>query len=271
MPGLKWPTPNLMRHGARRAAVFTSFRRSSRVKRPFVRHRAAKEPFHLRTLQECKSPTERPMRVSPFEHLKSRADGTFRADVAPIGPFRVGPFATRAPMKPSSPDTSQRTNTQEGECVDLGDTSAASCAPNSRITASPQSTHKPQRRRLALACPDGSIRQLLAPLFDSIATVELREVGDGTQLNTLLVDEGPFDLVISHAAFPGSRGLEVLTKARGRGDETPFILVQSLHQNFVRITIGGGQHSIVSTRLVNVVGLVDLVRQILFERPAKPR
>ena len=75
----------------------------------------------------------------------------------------------------------------------------------------------------------------------------------------------------SHAALPGSRGLEVLTKARERGDDTPFILVQSLHQNFVRITIGGGQHSIVSTRLVNLVALVDLVRQILFERGAKSR
>ena len=174
-------------------------------------------------------------------------------------------------MKTNSPDTSRRTNTQEGECVDLGDTSAASCPPNSRITASVQPTYKTQRPRLALACPDGSIRQLLAPLFDSIASVELRAACDGTALDTLLIHEGPFDLIISHAALPGSRGLEVLTKARERGDATPFILVQSLHQNFVRITISGGQHSIVSTRLLNVGGLVELVGQILFERPAKLR
>jgi len=174
-------------------------------------------------------------------------------------------------MKPSSPDNSPRTNTHEGDCVDVDDTAAASCAPTSKITSSLRPTGKAPRSRLALACPDGAIRQILTPLLDSIGTVDVREVADGSKLDTLLVEGGPFDLIISHAALPGSRGLEVLTKARERGDDTPFILVQSLHQNFVRITIGGGQHSIVSTRLVNLVALVDLVRQILFERGAKSR
>lgn len=171
-------------------------------------------------------------------------------------------------MKPSTPDTTLRENSQEGEIVDLGDTAAASCPPNSRITASQRSAGKVHKPRLALACPDGAIRQILTPLFESLGTLVVSEVVDGTKLDTLLTNEGPFDLIISHASLPGSRGLEVLTKARERGDATPFILVQSVHQNFVRITIGGGPHSIVSTRLVNVVALTDLVRQLLSERPA---
>jgi CheY-like chemotaxis protein len=174
-------------------------------------------------------------------------------------------------MKPISPDTNRRTNTHEGDCDDVGDTAAASCPPNSKITASLRSTSNGHRPRLAIACPDGAIRDVLAPLFDSVGTIDVHEVTDGAKLDAMLVGGGPFDLIISHAALPGSRGLEVLTRARERGDETPFILVQSLHQNFVRITIGGGQHSIVSTRLVNLAAMLDLVRQILFERSAKSR
>jgi CheY-like chemotaxis protein len=166
-------------------------------------------------------------------------------------------------MKSSTPDTTHRASSQEGDLVDHGDTAAASCPPNSRITSASRPSSKGYRSRLALACPDGAIRQILSPLFESIGNLTVSEVVDGTQLDGLLTNEGPFDLIISHANLPGSRGLEVLTKARERGDATPFILVQSLHQNFVRITIGGGPHSIVSTRLVNVVALTDLVRQLL--------
>jgi CheY-like chemotaxis protein len=119
-----------------------------------------------------------------------------------------------------------------------------------------------------LACQDEAIRLVLLPLFEALGTVSVQEATDGYQLDNLLSQAGPFDLVMSQATLSGSRGLEVLTKARERGDETPFILLQSLHQNFVRITIGGGLHSIVSTRLVNTVALLDLVRQILFENPA---
>lgn len=107
------------------------------------------------------------------------------------------------------------------------------------------------------------MRQVLLPLFENVGSISIQEAPDGPALENLLTNEGPYNLVISQAALPGARGLEVLTRARERGDDTPFILVQSVHQNFVRITIGGGQHSIVSTRLVNVVALVNLVRQIL--------
>lgn len=176
-----------------------------------------------------------------------------------------------APLKPSNSNTTQRANSQEGDVADLGDTAAASYGPSSRVTSMLRATSKDRRPKLALACPDGVIRQLLAPLFESMGNLAVNEVADGAGLDGLLVNEGPFDLIISHASLPGSRGLEVLTKARERGDETPFILVQSVHQNFVRITIGGGPHSIVSTRLVNVVALADLVLQLLSGRSGTRR
>jgi CheY-like chemotaxis protein len=117
---------------------------------------------------------------------------------------------------------------------------------------------------LLLACQDDAIRRILLPLFETLGTISVQEAKDGTQLDQLLSQQGPYNLVISQAALSGSRGLEALTKARERGDETPFILIQSMHQNFVRITIGGGHHSIVSTRLVNLVALLDLAKQFLF-------
>ncbi len=175
-------------------------------------------------------------------------------------------------MKPGSPDTSRPMGTQEGDCaVDLGDTSAARCVPESKTTSDCRAVGQPNAPRLLLACQDEAIRLVLLPVFDALGTIAVQEATDGLQLDNLLSQEGPFDLVISQATLPGSRGLEVLTKARERGDETPFILLQSMHQNFVRITIGGGQHSIVSTRLVNLVALLDLVRQILFAGPASSR
>jgi len=80
MPGLKWPTPNLMWHRAQA-------RGSLHALVPFVKEEAANctgkasasLPFQVRTLQECKSPTERPMKVCLFKYLNSGEDGIFRA------------------------------------------------------------------------------------------------------------------------------------------------------------------------------------------------
>lgn len=176
-------------------------------------------------------------------------------------------------MKPRSRDTSQLAGAHEGDCaVDLGDTAAARCAPESDVRSDYRPSGQPRVPRLLLACQDEAIRVVLMPQFGALGTVAVQEAKDGHELDDLLSRAGPFDLVISQATLPGSRGLEVLTKARQRGDETPFILLQSVHQNFVRITIGGGLHSIVSTRLMNTVALLDLVKQILFEGPvASPR
>jgi DNA-binding NarL/FixJ family response regulator len=112
----------------------------------------------------------------------------------------------------------------------------------------------------------------LLTLFEALGPVFVMEAAGGSQLDHLLSHDGPYDLVISQAALSGSRGLEVLAKARERGDNTPFILIQSVHQNFVRITMGGGPQSIVSTRLVNTVALLDLVRQfVIGGGGARPR
>ena len=175
-------------------------------------------------------------------------------------------------MKPGTPDMDRHAQPHEGDCaVDLGDTTAACCAPESKVASALRPARRTHSPRLLLACQDDAIRQVLSPLFDVAEAISVDEVSDGHKLDSTLTHEGPFDLVISQAALPGSRGLDALTKARDRGDETPFILVQSVHQNFVRITLGGGQHSIVSTRLVNVVALLDLVRQILFGDAAQKR
>ncbi len=166
---------------------------------------------------------------------------------------------------PHPRDKNRQLATHEGECaLDLGDTAAARCGSEAKATSDWGPIAKPDAPRLLLACQDEAIRLVLLPLFDTLGAISIHEASDGNQLEHLLLHHGPFDLVMSQAALPGSRGLEVLTKARERGDETPFVLIQSVHQNFVRITIGGGLNSIVSTRLVNVVALLDLVRQILF-------
>ena len=167
------------------------------------------------------------------------------------------------PMTSRSQDKSRQGAAHEGDCaVDLGDTAAAHYSPEPNINSERRPVARPGPRML-LACQDESIKVVLLTLFEALGPVFVQEATDGSQLDHLLSHEGPYDLVISQAALPGSRGLDVLAKARERGDGTPFILIQSLHHNFVRITMGGGPHSIVSTRLVNTVALLDLVRQIV--------
>jgi hypothetical protein len=175
--------------------------------------------------------------------------------------------------KPGTPDPQRPSSAQEAECaIDLGDTAAARYADD----AQPASQWRPQPRtspRLLLARSDDAIRSIFAPLQDAIGPVIIDEVTDGIQLDEAMQNKGPYALVIAQAMLPGTRSLEVLAKARERGDNTPFVLIQSIHQNFVRITIGGGPNSIISTRLVNTVALLDLVQQIVYPRetPVPPR
>ena len=168
--------------------------------------------------------------------------------------------------KPGTPDAQRPSSAHEAECaLDVSDTAAARFADD----AQPTSQWRPQPRtnpRLLLAHSDDTIRSILAPLQDAMGPVVIDEVTDGIQLDDALRNNGPYVLVISQAILPGSRCLEVLAKARERGDNTPFVLIQSIHQNFVRITIGGGPNSIISTRLVNTVALLDLVQQIVYPR-----
>ncbi|GEM_PF-3585040 len=168
--------------------------------------------------------------------------------------------------KPGNRDTLPQMNVHEADlALDLGDTAGARCSDE----FAPKSVRRPytqSARRLLLARSDDAIQPILTPLRDAMGAVTIDEVADGNQLDESLLRNGPYALVISQAMLPGMRGLEVLAKARERGDNTPFILIQSIHQNFVRITIGGGPNSIVSTRLVNTIALLDLVQQMLSDR-----
>ena len=159
--------------------------------------------------------------------------------------------------KPGTRDTLPQIN-----ALDLGDTTAAWNSDEALPTSAWRSRRETVRR-LLLARSDDSMLPILGPLQEVLGSVVVDEVSDGNQLDDSLLHSGPYGLVISQAMLPGMRGLEVLARARDRGDNTPFILIQSIHQNFVRITIGGGPNSIVSTRLVNTVALLDLVHQVL--------
>jgi CheY-like chemotaxis protein len=165
--------------------------------------------------------------------------------------------------KPGKRDTLPQIDVHDADlALDMGDTTAARYSDQ----LDPASVWRPRTQttpRLLLARSDESIGPILAPLQDVMGTAVIDEVVDGNQLDDALQNNGPYALVISQAMLPGMRGLEVLAKARERGDNTPFVLIQSMHQNFVRITIGGGPNSIVSTRLVNTVALLDLVQQML--------
>ncbi|MGC4067762.1 MAG: hypothetical protein QM784_24550, partial [Polyangiaceae bacterium] len=44
---------------------------------------------------------------------------------------------------------------------------------------------------------------------------------------------------------------------------TPFVIVQSIHQQLVRVVVGGGTSGVLSSRVVNELALVELVEELL--------
>lgn len=201
----------------------------------------------------------------------ARKPGIIRASAIRLdhGMLTAGP-AKKMQTKPGTIDSPWQSSAHEADgAVNLDDTSAA------RLTHDSQPVSKQRRQastvpRLLIAYSDERIKGILHPLQEAIGDDSIDQVESGSQLDDALQCNGPYSLVVSQAMLAGTRGLEVLTKARNRGDNTPFILIQSIHQNFVRITLGGGPNSIVSTRLVNTVALIDLVHQMLSAPSSSP-
>jgi hypothetical protein len=85
----------------------------------------------------------------------------------------------------------------------------------------------------------------------------------GPDLARELGDPEPFDLVLGESNLRGGSGLSLLARTRLRGSGTPFILVQSFHQNLMRILVGGGSRGVLGSRVVNEPALFELAEELV--------
>src|SRR5690606_19827919 len=75
--------------------------------------------------------------------------------------------------------------------------------------------------RIVIADADTATRQRLRRAL-GVIDARVDEAGDGAELERLLGEDGPFDLVITSSQLPQQSGLSVLTRVRSRGLTTPF-------------------------------------------------
>jgi CheY-like chemotaxis protein len=116
--------------------------------------------------------------------------------------------------------------------------------------------------RLLLAVASEDVMYALLPVIRALGAAVVK-VEDGAALEHALRVRGPFDVVLSDSHLPGGTGLGVLAGLRRAGHLTPFVIVQSIHQQLVRVVVGGGNGGVLSNRVVNDLALVELVEDLL--------
>lgn len=81
--------------------------------------------------------------------------------------------------------------------------------------------------RILLAEDDPAMRAWVARVLTTALRASVREVGDGVELVSALLDEGPFDLVITDVRMPWLDGGRAMLAARRAGLPTAFLVVSA--------------------------------------------
>lgn len=134
--------------------------------------------------------------------------------------------------------------------------------PRAKPLGTSQHTRPSMNRRILLAEPEAATRNYVKPILRSLGA-EITEVFSGAELEEQLVYEGPFSLVVTSAQLPGQTGLQVLARLRSKGDQTPFIVVQSTHQLLMRVFVSDAEGTVLSSRMVDGDNLAVLASSLL--------
>jgi len=152
----------------------------------------------------------------------------------------------------------------------VSDDQSGDCSESRLRSARPVTNVAHQRILLATGSPE--VELALLPIIRAL-DARIVQVRDAAGLRKALQERGTFDLVLSDSHLPGGTGLGILAIARQSGKRTPFIIVQSVHQRLIRVAAGGGARSVLSTRVVNDVALIELAEDLLgiHDAPASSR
>jgi DNA-binding response OmpR family regulator len=90
--------------------------------------------------------------------------------------------------------------------------------------------------RIAIADDDPDSLELLRLALESPMT-EIYEATNGVELVRLLVENNPFDLVVTDVLMPWMEGLQVLRSARGAEVMTPVLVLSGLTRPDLQATV----------------------------------
>jgi CheY-like chemotaxis protein len=234
--------------------------------------------------------------VFDFGHLPQILAGTFPAKPQKL-PFilagKRSPIGKPDPMKPAEPSATHCVRPMPAEEEQTGKfrlpmpveeerTGKFRVSPQRRqeleVTAEVEGPRTPRpvvavrHHRILLAATSDSVVSAFLPIIRALDAAVVK-VDDGAALERALSRRGPFGLVLSDAFLPGSTGLGVLASQRRSGHRPPFIIVQSIHEQLVRVVVGGGSRGILATRVVNDMALIELAEDLLgiHDAPASSR
>jgi len=116
--------------------------------------------------------------------------------------------------------------------------------------------------KIVIAEADPGMRDWLGPVLAPLGA-EIHEARDGNELERMIEQAGPFDLVITSSQLPVQSGLQVLARARGRGVSTPFVVVTSIHQCLLRVFVSDAEGTVLSSRVVDGDNLRTLASNLI--------
>jgi two-component system cell cycle response regulator CpdR len=92
--------------------------------------------------------------------------------------------------------------------------------------------------RIAIADDDPDSLELLRQALES-PTTEIYEATNGVELVQLLIENDPFDLVVTDVLMPWMEGLQVLRSARVAEVMTPVLVISGLKRADLQTTVDG--------------------------------
>jgi DNA-binding response OmpR family regulator len=124
-------------------------------------------------------------------------------------------------------------------------------------------------RRILVADPDSNLSSWVDAIIQALSA-SATLVYTSEQLETALLEQGPFDLVLTHAQLSGRSGLQVLARVRALKESVPFIVVLSIHGSLLRVMVSDTSAQTLSSRMLDRQNLAALARVLVKEsyRPA---
>ncbi len=124
-------------------------------------------------------------------------------------------------------------------------------------------------RRILVADPNSDLSSWVDAILQALSA-SATVVHTSEQLESSLLDRGPFDLVLTHAQLGGRSGLQVLARIRSMKERVPFIVVLSVHGPLLRVMVSDTNTQTLSSRMLDRQNLAALARVLVKEsyRPA---
>jgi CheY-like chemotaxis protein len=80
------------------------------------------------------------------------------------------------------------------------------------------------KTKIVIADDEDFQRELLCDALDE-TSVEIVQASSGVELLRLVIDEGPFDVIVTDVGMPWLNGLQVMSSVRRAGIVTPCVFV----------------------------------------------